>query len=114
MAGRRQISIEIGDDIPARFLDAHANAGKFGKRALSVECLSVGWAIKEMDPRLFRIIQASVESDTLTLDNLAVYLEACRQIGGPVEIKPALKPDAKPVRNDPKKTAAAGMTNLIV
>lgn len=110
MAGRKQISIEVGDDIPARFLDAHGSAGKFGKRALSVECLTVGWEIKELDPRLFRIIQASSESGTLTLDNLAIYIDAFRKSGGSDTEKPEKTTPEKPA----KKTAASGMQSLII
>ena len=117
MAGRRQISIEVGDDIHARFLEAHGNAGKFGKRALAVDCLNVAWSIKELDIGLFRSIQAAMESGNLTLDNLAICLEASRKISGSSEKE---KPDLEPEKPDlepekpARKTAASGMANLII
>lgn len=76
----RQIALEVRDDMPARFVEMYDEAGRGKGRSLVVELISVGVALKELDPRLFRMIQASAENDSLNINDLSVYIDACRKL----------------------------------
>ena len=117
MAGRKQIYLEMRDDIPARFIAEYERQGKAGnRRSLVRECLTVGFAIKELEPRLFRMIQASMESGSLSIDELSVYLDTCQKLGNTRLVDDIIETVTKEVSEPEKpvkKSNASSMMGLM-